>query len=73
MGVFTKILFLDQTSSNHSPRGREGSYDEVIELVLGLLSVKIVILKQFQKLCECSRKTCSLIKQIKLVQIITFI
>ena len=48
MRVFTKDLSLSKLVEEHSPRGREGSYDEVDELVLCLLNVPIVIMKQNQ-------------------------
>ena len=63
------IFSLIKLVQKHSPRGREGSYDEVDELVLCLLNVTIVIMKQFKKWCECSQKSfpwSNLLKNIHL-------
>ena len=60
-----RIFSLSKLVQEHSPRGRERSFDEVDELVICLLNVTIVIKKQFQKWCECSRTIFSLIKLVQ--------
>ena len=48
MRVFTKDLSLSKLVQEHSPRGREGSFDKVDELVN--VNVTIVIMKQNQEM-----------------------